>query len=151
MISDHFQKVDVISNRTLFLLAGGLVIVCQLVAMALVSDGQVKKAQVRDLGVANQQAAFAQCLEASVGNEGQRCSLPTNSAGRLPYFSETRVSSESQANRVQVPIRDVAGGVAPYGNTEGFALRQFTDSQADLLWVQSPPAPSLTPLVYTGQ
>lgn len=151
MISDHFQKVDVISNRTLFLLAGGLVIVCQLVAMALVSDGQVKKAQLRNLGVASQQAAFAQCLEASVGNGGPRCSLPINSAGRPADFPETRVPSESQANRVSAPMREVAAGVAPYGNPEGFALKQFTDSQADLLWVQPPPAPSLTPLVYIGQ
>lgn len=151
MISDHFQKVDVISNRTLFLLAGGLVIVCQLVAMALVSDGQVKKAQLRNLGVASQQAAFAQCLEASVGNGGPRCSLPTNSAGRLADITETRVPSESQASSVPASIREVAGGAAPYGNPEGFALKQFTDSQADLLRVQSPSATSLTPLVYIGQ
>lgn len=150
MISDHFQKLDLISSRTLFMFAGGLVIVCQLVAMALVSDGQVKKAQLRNLGVASQQAAFAQCLEASVGNGGQRCSLPTNSAAGLSNFSETRVSSELQASRVQPSGLETAGRLTPYGNAEGFALKQFTDSQADLLRVQSPSAPGLTPLVYIG-
>ena len=153
MISDHFQKVDVISNRTLFLLAGGLVIVCQLVAMAVVSDGQVKKAQLRNLGIASQQTAFAQCLEASIGigigNGGHRCSVLLSSAGRQSDFSGSRAPSELEANRGEAPTRGVSTAVR-YGNAEGFALSQITDSQADALRMQSP-SPALMPLVYIGQ
>ncbi len=151
MISDHFRKVDVISNRTLFLFAGGLVIVCQLVAMALVSDGQVKKAQLRNLGVANQQAAFAQCLETSVGSSMQRCSLQVGAAGRLPDSFDTRVPSDLKANRPQAPSLEVAVGTAQYGNAEGFALRQVTDAQVGLLRAQSTSAQGMMPIVYNGQ
>lgn len=149
MISDHFQNVDVISNRTLFLLAGGLVIVCQLVAMAVVSDGQVKKAQLRNLGIASQQTAFAQCLEASIGNGGQRCSVLFSSAGRQSDFSGSHAPSELKAHRGEAPTRGVSTA-ARYGNAEGFALSQITDSQADALRMQSP-SPALMPLVYIGQ
>ena len=151
MLSDHFRKVDVISNRTLFLFAGGLVIVCQLVAMALVSDGQVKKAQLRNLGVASQQAAFAQCLETSVGNSMQRCSLQVSAAGRLPALSEKVVPIELQANVAQASTFAVVAGAAQYGNAEGFALRQVTDAQVGLLREQSPSAQGMMPMVYNGQ
>lgn len=48
MLSDHLKKIDRTSSRNLFLIASVLVIVCQLVAMALVAGSQVQRAELRE-------------------------------------------------------------------------------------------------------
>ena len=63
MFSDHLQKIDEVPYKTLLGVAAGLVILCQLIAMVLVVDGQVEKAQVRDLRYASEQMAIARCSE----------------------------------------------------------------------------------------
>ena len=73
MFSDHLQKLDRISGRNLFMMAGGLVIACQLVAMVVVASEQVKKAELRDSQVSAQHAAIAQCFEANSRAERQSC------------------------------------------------------------------------------
>lgn len=73
MFSDHLPKIDPTSGKTLLLIAGGLVIVCQLVAMVLVSQGQVEKAKVREATQASQRIATAWCLETSRGAELRGC------------------------------------------------------------------------------
>lgn len=70
MFSDYLQKIDKVSNKTLFGLAAGLVILCQLIAMALVVDGQVKNAQLRN---ASERLAMLQCSQSSVGDARQSC------------------------------------------------------------------------------
>ncbi len=79
MFSDHLQKIDHASAKTLLLIAGGLVILCQLIAMMLVSQGQVERAQARDANRANQRIA-AWCVETSRGAELRTCA-PEQSAG----------------------------------------------------------------------
>ncbi len=73
MFSDHLQKIDQASGKTLLLVAAGLVIVCQLVAMVLVAQGQVEKAQAREATQASQRIATAWCLETSRGTELRGC------------------------------------------------------------------------------
>ena len=73
MFSDHLQKVDQVPQRTLWLAASGLVIVCQLVAMALVAGEQVQKAQMRNDIDASRQAAVASCVETSRGEAVKGC------------------------------------------------------------------------------
>jgi len=75
MFSDHLQKLDRISGRHLFLMAGGLVIACQLVAMVMVVGEQVKKAELRDSQQSLQRAAIAQCFEASSRADRQSCMM----------------------------------------------------------------------------
>ena len=84
MFSDHLQKIDHTSGKTLFLIAAGLVIVCQLVAMVLVSMGQVQKAQSRDLSQASARAAMAWCVESSWGDELKDCTRAPPSSSALP-------------------------------------------------------------------
>ncbi|MBC7647624.1 MAG: hypothetical protein H7197_00675 [Vitreoscilla sp.] len=82
MFSDHLQKIEHASGKTLLMVAGGLVIVCQLVAMVLVSQGQVEKAQAREVSQASARAATAWCVESSRGaalNDCDRAS-PLSSA-----------------------------------------------------------------------
>ncbi len=75
MFSDHLQKLDRISGRSLFLMAGGLVIACQLVAMVMVADEQVRKAELRDSQLSSQRAAIARCFEGNTRAERQSCML----------------------------------------------------------------------------
>lgn len=80
MFSDHLHKIDHASAKTLLLIAGGLVIFCQLVAMVLVSQGQVDRAQARETNRATQRTAIAWCMETSRGAELKACA-PQQSAG----------------------------------------------------------------------
>ena len=67
MFSDHLRKIDDASAKTLLMIAAGLVIVCQLVAIVLVADGQVEKAQLREATLASARAATAWCVANSRG------------------------------------------------------------------------------------
>jgi hypothetical protein len=73
MFSDHMQKVNRFPQAGLMMAAGGLVIVCQLIAMALVADRQVQSAGVRDLQRVAQQVAFADCIQRSTGPNRHLC------------------------------------------------------------------------------
>ncbi len=75
MFSDHLPKIDRVSGRSLLLMAGGLVIVCQLVAMVLVAGEQVRKAELRDTQQSQQRAAIARCYEGATRAARQECML----------------------------------------------------------------------------
>jgi hypothetical protein len=80
MFSDHLPKIDEVPNRMLFLVAAGLVILCQLVAMAMVADGQVSMAQVRDALRISERTAINQCMENSLGAARHNCILQAQAA-----------------------------------------------------------------------
>lgn len=82
MFSDHLQKIDNASGRTLLLIAAGLVIICQLLAMVLVSQSQVEKAQAREVSQANARAATAWCIQSSRGAALKDCDRPSSSSTR---------------------------------------------------------------------
>ena len=73
MFSDHLRKVDQAPHKTLLLVACGLVIACQLVAMALLAGEQVQKAQMRSDSDVSRQAAVASCVEVSRGVAVKNC------------------------------------------------------------------------------
>lgn len=73
MFSDHLNKIDNVSTGKLWAIAGGAVILCQLVAFAMVADGQVKKAEVRESRLAFERVAVANCMESSVGAARHAC------------------------------------------------------------------------------
>jgi hypothetical protein len=73
MFSDHLRKIDEAPHKTLLLVAAGLVMVCQLVAMALVAGEQVQKAQMRGDSQASRQVAVASCVETSRGVAVKDC------------------------------------------------------------------------------
>lgn len=90
MFSDHLRKVDHTSGRTLLLIAAALVIVCQLVAMALVADGQVKKAELRESQLNFQRVALARCFEVNTRPDRHSCmqqaSADTNNSAPATGF-----------------------------------------------------------------
>lgn len=79
MFSDHLSIIDEAPTKTLLVIAAGLVIVCQLVAMVLVADGQVEKAQLREARHASARAATAWCVESSRGAALRDCDRTSES------------------------------------------------------------------------
>ena len=68
MFSAQLKPIDKISANKMLLLAAGLVLVCLLIAMALVAGGQVQKAERRQLSQANFQSALVSCLQSRQGS-----------------------------------------------------------------------------------
>lgn len=73
MFSDHLRKIDEVPYKTLLLVAAGLVILCQLAAMAFVAQSQVAKAKVRDDQRRAELTAISQCMETSAGTARSQC------------------------------------------------------------------------------
>ena len=73
MFSDHLRAIDQAPAKTLLLIAAGLVIVCQLVAMVLVSSAQVEKAELREASYASARAASIGCMQISQGTALKDC------------------------------------------------------------------------------
>ena len=73
MFSDHLKTIDELPTNKLLLLAAGLVLVCQLVAMGIVAGGQVDKAQLRRATHASVQSAMASCVENRHGSALNDC------------------------------------------------------------------------------
>jgi len=80
MFSDPLQPPDEPSYKVWLSAAAGLVIVCQLVAMALVVDGQVERAHARGFQYASERSAQAQCRQSRLGSERQNCVLQVQAA-----------------------------------------------------------------------
>jgi hypothetical protein len=79
MFSDHLRKIDDAPTKTLLLVAAGLVIFCQLVAMVMVADAQVEKAQLREASHASARAATAWCVQSSSGAALRDCDRTSSS------------------------------------------------------------------------
>ena len=73
MLSQTLKKIDKVSNKTMFTVAACLVIVCQLVAMALVVNGQVERAESRDSAAGPERLAAARCNDVGVVAMRQNC------------------------------------------------------------------------------
>ena len=80
MFSDHLQPVHPFPLKAAAITAGGLVIACQLIAMVLVVDSQVEKAQSRQTSQTNFQSAVATCVESSYGVALNKCASLASSA-----------------------------------------------------------------------
>jgi hypothetical protein len=73
MFSDHMKESSRASPAGLLMAAGGLAVVCLLVALALVAERQVQRASVRDLQRVAQQLALADCIQRSSGAHRHLC------------------------------------------------------------------------------
>lgn len=112
MFSEHLRKFDELPYKTLLMVAAGLVILCQLAAMAFVADAQVAKAKLRDDQRRAELTAIAHCMETRAGSARNSCiqqarvvataSPPpaAEAASKEPVFAEASASTS-------------AGGVMP--------------------------------------
>ena len=93
MFSEQLTPIDKMSANKMLLLAAALVVVCMLVAMALVAGGQVQKAELRQLSQANFQSAFASCLQNRQGSALGDCVRLASSSTDLKD-TEPQVASD---------------------------------------------------------
>jgi hypothetical protein len=112
MFSDHLRKIDEIPYKTLLLVAAGLVILCQLAAMAFVAESQVAKAKERDDQRRAELMAISQCMETSAGAARSRCiqqarvvavAAPppaAESAPKAPAFADASAGSSVMPSRL---------------------------------------------------
>lgn len=95
MFSDHVPKIGHTNGRNVFVIAGALLIFCQLVAMVFVADGQVKKAELRANQLQNERMFVAQCLENVKGVAVSTCTDHGSSDDRQPTIL-SRVGDSTQ-------------------------------------------------------
>lgn len=88
MFSDQLKTVKPAMGRNLLVIAGALVVACQLVAMGLVANEQVEKAHIRDSRLGPARVAMARCLEASAGSERHQCILQFRDASDAGNFAQ---------------------------------------------------------------
>ena len=115
MFSDAMQKIDTMRYKTMLGVAACLVILCQLIAMVLVVDGQVKKAEVRDTSLGSQRTAIAQCNETSPAAARQKCIEQATAAPSGPRDPE----KGPQVQALSDAVRFDGSGVS-IGKVQGF-------------------------------
>ncbi len=121
MFTDYLQKIDQLSLKTLFGVAAGLVILCQLVAMALVVDGQVSKAQLRDAQYASERVAFAYCIESSNGVARNNCMRQVQAVTR-----PSREIDSSQGMQTVASTSGLTNAAIPAPLSQGLMPASFT-------------------------
>jgi hypothetical protein len=136
MFSYLLRKFDEISCRTLLWAAAGLVLLCQLMAVAFVADEQVAKARIRDYQKKIEMLAIAQCIEETrAGAARNNCiqqarvialsSLPPadDSAPKAPVLA----GRPGEANNVMASSGAGAtvGSMLPAPPAQGFTASPF--------------------------
>ena len=124
MFSDHLPKIDEVPNRTLFMMAAGLVLLCQLVAMALVVDGQVNLAQVRNALRISERTAVIHCMESSLGATRHSCIEQANAANALAQDGPVNHGTQALAVTEESDIPAL-----PPGPVRGFMPAAFSASR----------------------
>ena len=86
------------------MVAAGLVLLCQLVAMALVVDGQMNLAQVRDALRISERTAVIRCMESSLGATRHSCIEQANAANALAQDGPVNPSTQALADTEESDI-----------------------------------------------
>ena len=111
MFFESLKKMDEMPYKSMLGVAAVLVILCQLVAMALVVNGQMKKAETRDSALELRRIAVAECNEAGAVATRQSCIQQTGDALRLPDRIEP--SNQLHAVVIQQAVERADAPVAP--------------------------------------
>ncbi len=106
MFSDHLrQDIDALPRLSPAMLAGALVIFCQVVALSFIVEGQVEKADAREQQRLAQQAALAECVERNTGPLRHGCIQQVQAA--LDVAQAAALRSAPPANGLE-PMRAAA-------------------------------------------
>ncbi|NMM08411.1 hypothetical protein [Polaromonas sp.] len=124
MFADHLPKIDEVPNRMLFLAAAALVILCQLAAMALVVDGQVNSAQVRDALRVSERTAINRCMETSLGTARHNCIQQAKAAKAAKASIQDGQSTQALADTEESDITAL-----PANPVQGFLPVSFAPRQ----------------------
>ena len=124
MFSDRLSKIDTMPLKTMLGLAAGLVILCQLVAMVLVVDGQVNRAEARDAQLDSRRKAIAQCNEASSASTRQSCIEQVMATLRLTNNSAKTPQVQTFADSMSLTSGSQVGGKGRGFISATFAARE---------------------------
>ena len=113
MFSQTLKKMDEMPHKTLLVVAACLVILCQLVAMALVVDGQVKRVEARDSALSSQRLAVVRCNEAGLIAMRQSCIQQAMAAWSAAGQPESSSQGQAAANPEAIGRGDAPAGKAP--------------------------------------
>ena len=125
MFSDHFKKFDEMPYKTLLLVAAGLVILCQLTALAFVADSQVAKAKLRESQRAAQMQAIAQCMETSAGAARHNCLRQVRVADGSSEPPAAPGNATAQKPQALAEASGYAGNGTPARPPQGFMAASF--------------------------
>ena len=100
MFSNHLPKINQLPTRTLLIIGAGVVIVGQLIAMVTVANGQVEKAQLREISQASARAAAVWCIESSRGEALRQCD-------RAPSSASASFSAQMTGDQAPSASRDI--------------------------------------------
>lgn len=123
MFSEQLKKIDEMPYKTMLGVAACLVILCQLVAMVLVVEGQVRKAEARDSVLDSRRMAITQCNEAGSVAARKSCIQQTTTALSLPHDPETATQVQALANSGTLERGDVSPGKAQGLMPASFTIR----------------------------
>lgn len=127
MFSERVKKVDTMPFRGLLGVAAGLVFMCQLAALALVANGQVEKAHVRDAYYSSAQTEMADCSKTYSGPKRNQCIEQIN-ATINPYSTYTS-SLEAQSHSSVTQLADQGASAMPSATraVQGFISTAFAN------------------------
>ncbi|MEO7400228.1 MAG: hypothetical protein ABIV07_05595 [Polaromonas sp.] len=112
MFSEQLKKMDEMPYKTMWGVAACLVILCQLLAMVLVVQGQVRKAEIRDSSLDSRRMAIAKCNEAASAAARQSCVQQTLAAFSSPPEPEAANQAQALASPASFERGDAAAGKA---------------------------------------
>jgi len=125
MFSDHLRKFDEMPYKTLLVVAAGLVILCQLTALAFVADSQVAKAKLRESQRTAQMQAIAQCMETSAGAARHNCMQQVRIAAGSSEPPAAQGTVSAQKPQALAEASGYAGNGAPAHPQQGFMAASF--------------------------
>ena len=105
MFSDHLPKTNKFSVRTVLLTAAGVVFVCQVAGMVLVANGQVERAQLRDISQASAIASAVGCIESSRGQALRDCDHAPSSPLAALGAGDPAATASREINFVTISSR----------------------------------------------
>lgn len=110
MFSEQLKKMDEMPYKAMWGVAACLLILCQLLAMVLVVEGQVRKAEARDSSLDSRRVTIARCNEAASAAARQSCIQETMAAFSPPREAEAANQVQGLANPVSFEHGERAAG-----------------------------------------
>ena len=93
MFLDQLKRTDRSNVRIFFVIMGVGAILGLLAAMAILTDGEVKKAESRQSQMTTQRAALAQCFENTLGSARSNCTREVYSGDSVKLMSSNVVDN----------------------------------------------------------
>ena len=95
--SDHTKKIDRSRVQIFFTVFGVIGIAGLLAAMAILTDGEVRKAESRKSQLTTQRVALAQCFENAFGTASSNCTREVHSVDSVKFVSGSAVDNNLMA------------------------------------------------------